>query len=172
MSVEGVNNTSQTQQAYIDPSLMPTEENLQKVIEEVATLFGGENSVIVEERTVNGNVHGKEHKKVIEVPELDEEEIALLEGIAEDLEALIALLTAEQDEKTIEATKKRIESLKAQLDAHHKYTMGKVDESLTEMKKQEKAALANKIFGWLGVALSVIMAAAMVLTVGGAADAA
>lgn len=169
MSVEGINSTPQTQQTYVDPSLMPTEENLQKIVEEVVALFGTESSVIVEERPDNGNVHGKGNKKVIEVPELDEEEIKLLEGIAADLEALIALLTAEQDEETIAATKKRIESLKAQLEAHHNYTMGKVKESMAEMKKQEKAALANKILGWLGVVASVFMAVAMVLTVGGAA---
>lgn len=153
------------------PTIQPLADvDVKKEIEEIAPLFGTDPNVQV---TTGGTtrVDGlKKKPETKEIPEIDEADEELL-AIEADLEALIALLTAEQDEKTLEATKKRIESLKAQMEQHHTTTMKKVEESLNEMKKQERASLANKILGWLGVAVACIVAAALVCTVGGSAAA-
>lgn len=153
------------------PLFQPTEEALAQAVAEIQPLFGSDPNVQVSQSAGAARVDGMKKKpETKDIPEVDEPDAALL-AIEADLEALIALLTAEQDEKTLEITKKRIESLQSQIEQHHTTTMKKVNESLDEMKKQEDAALANKIFGWLGVAVACIMAAVMVCTVGGAAAA-
>jgi len=110
----------------------------------------------------------KKARDLTEIPEIDEAEPGSLEAIMNDLEALIALLQADQDEKTIEATKKRIESLKGQLEANHKNTMAKINESIDKMKEQEKSSLANKILGWIGVGIALLTAAVLCATGAGA----
>ena len=153
------------------PLQQPIDEaQVAQSIEEVLPLLSEANNVTVTGGETGAVRRDESKGRALEsLPELDEAELESLKAISEDLEAVIALLTAEQDEKTLEATKKRIESLKAQIDQHHTTTMNKVNESLKAMKEQEDAALANKIFGWLGVAVGLICAAVMVCTVGGAA---
>lgn len=164
MAIDGVNNQQQPIQAAQVP--VANEEKIQEVVAEIAPLFGTDSSVNVQETKRVDDLAKK--RELSDVPEIDDPDLELLAGMAADLEALIALLQAEQDEKTIEATKARIESMKGQLEANHEQTMKKVDESIDEIKKQEKAALANKILGWLGAAIAVVVAVALVCTVGGA----
>lgn len=110
---------------------------------------------------------GKVKFNLEDLPELDEADLEDLESIFTDLEELIALLQAEQDEETIAATKARIDSLKGQLKSNHDKTMAKLTDAIDQMKKQEASALANKILGWLGAIVAVVVAAVMCLTVGG-----
>ncbi len=166
MAIEGIGNPV-VQQPVQQP--VANEAQVQQAVAEIAPLFGSNPSVSVQEtRRVEGSTTVRE---LSDVPELDDADAAILSGVSSDLEALIALLQAQQDEKTIQATRARIESLKGQLTAHHEQTMNKVNESIDEIKKQEKAALANKILGWLGAVFAVVVAVALVCTVGGAAAA-
>ena len=164
MGIEGISNPS-VQQPIQRTAVNETQ--VQQAVAEIAPLFGSGQSVNVQEtRRVEGSAVKRE---LTDIPELDDADAALLSGISADLEALIALLQAEQDEKAVQATRTRIESLKGQMQAHHEQTMNKVNESIEEIKKQEKSALANKILGWLGAVVAVVVAVAMVCTVGGAA---
>ena len=163
MAIDGIANKG-VQQPVQQP--VANEAQVQQTIAEVAPLFGSAPNVSVQETR---RADGQSARAVFSVPELDDADAELLSGIAADLEALIALLQAEQDEKAVQATKTRIESLKGQLAAHHEQTMKKVNESIEQIEKQEKSALANKILGWLGAIFAVVVAVAMVCTVGGAA---
>ena len=166
MAIDGINIQNPVQQPQTPA---PNEAQVQQVVAEVAPLFGSNPSVSVQETKRVDDLQAK--RDLSDIPELDDADAALLDGVTADLEALIALLQAEQDEKSIEATKARIESLKGQMTAHHEQTMKKVSESIDEIKKQEKASLANKILGWLGAVFAVVVAVALVCTVGGAAAA-
>lgn len=163
MAINSVNNNPNVVPTQLPPD---AEKIVEKVVEEILPLFGGDNLEVTEPRPVHGK--GREKREVREIPELDDVDVAMLEGIAADLEAVIAFLQAEQDEKTIEATKARINALKGQLEANHKATMDKVSEAIDKMKQQEKAALANKILGWLGVVVAVVVAVALAVTGAGA----
>lgn len=166
MAIDGISVQNPVQQPQTP---VANEAQAQQAVAEVAPLFGSNPSVSVHETKRVDDVQGK--RELSDIPELDDADAALLDGVAADLEALIALLQAEQDEKSIQATKARIESLKGQMTAHHEQTMQKVSESIDEIKKQEKASLANKILGWLGAVFAVVVAVALVCTVGGAAAA-
>lgn len=153
------------------PQFMPTitDADLAEAAAGIKPLLGEDPSVKVSDTPRTSRVDDRKGPRTLtDVPEIDDPDGALL-AIEVDLEALIALLTAEEDEKTLQATKKRIESLKSQIEQNHTSTMKKIKESMAEMKKQEKAAKANKILGWLGVAVGFIVATAMIFTVGGAA---
>ena len=164
MGIEGINNPA-VQQPVQQP--VANEAQVQQAVAEIAPLFGSGQSVSVQETRRVENAATV--RNLVDIPELDDADAALLAGVSADLEALIALLQAEQDEKAVQATRTRIESLKGQLQAHHEQTMNKVNESIDEIKKQEKSALANKILGWLGAVFAVVVAVALVCTVGGAA---
>lgn len=166
MAIDGINIQNPVQQP---PVAAANEAQVQQAVAEIAPLFGSNPSVSVQETKRVDDLQAK--RDLSDIPELDDADAALLDGVTADLEALIALLQAEQDEKSIEATKARIESLKGQMTAHHEQTMQKVSESIDEIKKQEKASLANKILGWLGAVFAVVVAVALVCTVGGAAAA-
>lgn len=166
MAIDGISVQNPVQQPQTP---VANEAQVQQAVAEVAPLFGSNPSVSVHETKRVDDVQRK--RELSDIPELDDADAALLDGVAADLEALIALLQAEQDEKSIQATKARIESLKGQMTAHHEQTMQKVSESIDEIKKQEKASLANKILGWLGAVFAVVVAVALVCTVGGAAAA-
>lgn len=166
MAIDGISVQNPVQQPQTP---VANEAQAQQAVAEVAPLFGSNPSVSVHETKRVDDVQRK--RELSDIPELDDADAALLDGVAADLEALIALLQAEQDEKSIQATKARIESLKGQMTAHHEQTMQKVSESIDEIKKQEKASLANKILGWLGAVFAVVVAVALVCTVGGAAAA-
>lgn len=166
MAIDGINIQNPVQQP---PVAAANEAQVQQAVAEIAPLFGSNPSVSVQETKRVDDLQTK--RDLSDIPELDDADAALLDGVTADLEALIALLQAEQDEKSIQATKARIESLKGQMTAHHEQTMQKVSESIDEIKKQEKASLANKILGWLGAVFAVVVAVALVCTVGGAAAA-
>lgn len=166
MAIDGISVQNPVQQPQTP---VANEAQIQQAVAEVAPLFGSNPSVSVQETKRVDDLQAK--RDLSDIPELDDADAALLEGVTADLEALIALLQAEQDEKSIQATKARIESLKGQMTAHHEQTMQKVSESIDEIKKQEKASLANKILGWLGAVFAVVVAVALVCTVGGAAAA-
>lgn len=166
MAIDGINIQNPVQQP---PVAAANEAQVQQAVAEIAPLFGSNPSVSVQETKRVDDLQAK--RDLSDIPELDDADAALLDGVTADLEALIALLQAEQDEKSIQATKARIESLKGQMTAHHEQTMQKVSESIDEIKKQEKASLANKILGWLGAVFAVVVAVALVCTVGGAAAA-
>ncbi len=166
MAIDGISVQNPVQQPQTP---VANEAQIQQTVAEVAPLFGSNPSVSVQETKRVDDLQAK--RDLSDIPELDDADAALLEGVTADLEALIALLQAEQDEKSIQATKARIESLKGQMTAHHEQTMQKVSESIDEIKKQEKASLANKILGWLGAVFAVVVAVALVCTVGGAAAA-
>ncbi len=166
MAIEGISS-----QAVQPPVQQPVEDEaqVQQAVAEIAPLFGSGQSVSVQETRRVDVASAK--RELSDIPELDDADASALAGVSADLEALIALLQAEQDEKMVEATKARIDSMKGQLKAHHEQTMNKVNESIDEIKKQEKSALANKILGWLGAVFAVVVAVALVCTVGGAAAA-
>lgn len=167
--MDNVNNNVRmpTQMPTVNPGMVETP--ISETIEEIQPILADGINVISDTgrtRAVEGD------KKIVdlqELPDLDEPDASLLKNIVQDLESVIALLQAEQDEKSLESMKQRLESLKSQIEQHHTDTLNKVNKSIDEMSKQEKAAKVNKILGWLGVAVSLIVAAAMVLTVGGAA---
>jgi len=163
MSVENIGANRAVQQ--MPEELIAGEETIQKVVDEILPILGDGASVSV---TSGRRVDGSERARALrDVPELEKADLeALVTTLEADLEALVALLTAEQDEKSIAAAKARIESLRGQMKARHDKTMKKVDESIEAMKDQEKAAKANRILGWLGVAVAIISAIAMVATAG------
>ena len=106
---------------------------------DMASLLGASGNVTVSQ-TAGVSGSGKTTSAV--VPELDEADEAKA-GKA-DLEALLAYLQMETDEKSAEAQSQRIKSLKGQLEAAHDSQMAKIDKSIEEAKKQEKAAKASK----------------------------
>lgn len=105
--------------------------------------------------------------RAINVPELDEADAALVE-IA-DLELLIALLKDDMDETQLAAARTRIESQKAKLDQQHKTQLDKIQDAVDKAREQEKAAKAQRAFGWLGAIFAVVAAVVLTVTTGGAA---
>lgn len=131
---------------------------------DVASLLGASGNVTVSQ-TAGVSGSGKTTSAV--VPELDEADEAKA-GKA-DLEALLAYLQMETDEKSAEAQSQRIKSLKGQLEAAHDSQMAKIDKSIEEAKKQEKAAKASKFLSWLGAIFACVVAAVVTVCTGGLA---
>lgn len=131
---------------------------------DVASLLGVAGGVTVSQ---TAGVAGSGRAATPVVPELDEADEAKA-GQA-DLEALLAYLQMETDEKSAEAQSQRIKSLKGQLEAAHDSQMAKIDKSIEEAKKQEKAAKAQKFLSWLGAIFACVVAAVVTVCTGGLA---
>lgn len=132
---------------------------------DVASLLGASAGVTV---TQTAGVTGSGRTTTpVAVPELEEADEAKA-GKA-DLEALLAYLQMETDEKSAEAQSQRIKSLKGQLEAAHDSQMAKIDKSIEEAKKQEKAATASKVLSWLGAIFACVVAAVVTVCTGGLA---
>lgn len=101
------------------------------------------------------------------VPELDEADEA--QANQADLEALVAYLQMDMDEKMSETQAKRINSLKSQLENAHETQMSKIEKSIKEAREQEKAAKAQKAMGWLSAIFAVVVAVVVTVCTGGAA---
>ncbi len=90
------------------------------------------------------------------VPALDNPDD--IEQIAANLEKLVAFLQLDNEERQTQMAKERIDLQKSELDTEHEGRMKEIDKSIQKMKDAEKAAKANRIFGWLGAILSVVAA--------------
>lgn len=105
--------------------------------------------------------------RVVNVPELDEPDEAKAQ--AADLELLVASLKMEMDEAQVEAAQKRIDSMKGRLTEAHKNQMDKIQKSIDKAREQERAAKAQRAFGWLGAIFAVAMAVVLTVVTGGLA---
>ncbi len=85
------------------------------------------------------------------------------------LEKLLAYLKLENDEQQAAMAKDRIEIQKDEIEKRHGEEIEKIKETMKEMDKAAKAALATKIFGWLMAALAVVFAVVASIATGGAA---
>lgn len=141
-------------------SLSPLAEALAPLLERFASLTVSQTGKVTSPNGLAGA------NNVPELEEADQEAAAKA-----DLEALVAYLVMEQDEAQMEATKKRIDTLKKSMEANHKDTLDKIGKSIEEARKQEKAAKAQKVLGWLGVVFSFVAAVVLTVVTGGAAAA-
>jgi len=166
MGIEGIgNNQPQINPEQLSP--LVSDKVLEKVIGEVAPLLNAAGNLNVREsRGTDKNTNTVLVSD--DVPEIDDVKRELLERLAVDLEALIALLQADTTKSQIQSTKDRIESLQGQLKQQHEETMAKINESLDELKDQYESYVAQKVLGWLGVLVAVAMAVLSVVTCGGA----
>ncbi len=131
---------------------------------EMSALIGAGANVTVTRAT---GATGAARTATVSVPELDAADEA--KAAKADLEALIAYLKMETDEKTAETQSKRIDSLKGQLEAAHTSQMEKINKSIEEAKKQEAAAKAQKALSWLGAIFAVFVAVVVTVCTGGLA---
>ena len=132
----------------------------------VATLLAGAGVKVSKTEGPDGSGIGA----TFDLPELDEADME--KALAADLEVLVAYLTMDQDESQIQSARTRIDSLKGRLKSNHDATMKKLEKAIKEMKKNEDAALASKIFGWLGVAIALVAAIVVTVATAGAGGAA
>ena len=94
-----------------------------------------------------------------------------IKQLEENLEALIAYLQLENDEKQAEMAKERIKVNKDSLETEHKERKEKIDESIKKMDDAAKSRLVNRIFGWIGAIVAVAAAIVTTVVTGGAAAA-
>ncbi len=137
---------------------------VQTAAAELSALLGAGANVMVTRAT---GATGAARTSTVSVPELDEVDEA--KAAKADLEALIAYLKMETDEKTAETQSKRIDSLKGQLESAHTSQMEKINKSIEEAKKQEAAAKAQKALSWLGAIFAVFVAVVVTVCTGGLA---
>ena len=139
----------------------------QKILEAaqvIASLLGGSNVQVSQSNGVEGRAGAN---PTTSVPELDEAD-AEKAGKA-DLEALVAYLQMVSDKEVAKTQGKRLESLKGQLQSAHDTQLEKIKKSIDEARKQEKAAKAQKAFGWLSAIVAVVVAVVVTVTTGGLA---
>ena len=139
----------------------------QKILEAaqvIASLLGGSNVEVSQTNGVEGRAGAN---PTTSVPELDEAD-AEKAGKA-DLETLVAYLQMKMDEKMADTQKTRINSLKGQLESAHDTQMEKINKSIKKAQEQEKAAKAQKAFGWLSAIIAVVVAIVVTVTTGGLA---
>ncbi len=149
-----------------DPKLAGDAAAQAEAISQVAPLLGEAGNVRISLQVYGVDTNGRAIGSV-SAPELDEADVAL--AALADLEATLAYLKMEVDEKQVEAQAKRLDSLKGQLKAAHDYQMGKVNESIEKAREQEKAAKAQRALSWIGAIISVVAAVVLTLTTGGLA---
>lgn len=116
---------------------------------------------------VDGNIDKTKTSGSTGVPVLDNPDDT--KAVIENLEKLIAFLQLDNEERQTEMTKSRIDLQKSKLDTEHEGRMKEIDESIKKMKQAEKAALASRIFGWLGAVLAVVTAVVLTVVTGGVA---
>ena len=130
----------------------------------VAALLAGSGVKVSKTDGADGSQIGA----TFDLPEMEDADME--KALAADLEVLVAYLTMDQDEGQIKLARERLDSLKGRLKSNHDVTMKKLEKAIKEMKKNEQASLAQKIFGWLGVAVALVVAiATTVATVGAGA---
>ena len=126
--------------------------------------------------SANGNMQVSQTKGVdgsqsrvgtTSVPVLDDPDEA--KALKADLEALLAYLQMEMDEKQAEVQTKRLNSLKGELKSAHDSQMAKIDETIKTAKEQEKAAKAQRALSWLGAIFACAVAVVVTLCTGGLA---
>lgn len=88
---------------------------------------------------------------------------------ADSLALLLMELRGKTDELQAVSSKESIEFQKTKKVEANKKMMEKLEKYHKKMKEAKKAGLASKIFGWVGVGLTVLAAAAAVVVTGGAA---
>ena len=139
----------------------------QKILEAaqvIASLLGGANVQVSQTNGVEGRTGAN---PTTSAPELDEADLEKA-GKA-DLEAVVAYLQMKMDEEMAKVQGERLESLKGQLQSAHDTQMEKIENSIKEAQKQEKAAKAQKAFGWLSAIVAVVVAVVVTVTTGGLA---
>ena len=145
-------------------------EKAKEVYKQVAELLSGENIKVVRSGSsgVDGNTDNKT-SGATGTPVLDNpDDIQAMEA---DLAKLIAFLQLDNEERQTEMAKDRIEMQKANLDTEHENRMKEINDSIKKMEDAEKAAMATRIFGWIGAILAVAAAAVLTVVTGGAAAA-
>lgn len=164
-----------------DPSLNTnTDPNTQKlntgdntkvkeIVSKAMEIIAGDNVRVTRGGTtgVDGNADTSKTSGATGVPVLDNPDDE--KALEANLEKLIAFLQLENEEQQTQMAKDRIELQKGKLDVEHEGRMKEIDETIAKMKKAEKAAMASRIFGWLGAIVAVVAAVVLTITTGGAA---
>ena len=143
-------------------------EKVKEIYKQVVEILSGENVRVARGGTagVDGNTETKTGGTT-GVPVLDNPDDAKAKEA--DLAKLIAFLQLDNEERQTEMARSRIETQKATLDVEHKGRMKEINDSIKKMKDAEKAALASRIFGWIGAVLAVAAAVVLTVVTGGAA---
>ncbi len=137
----------------------------EQAVEHITTLLNANGNVQVSRtRGVDGSQSGA---GATTVPVLDDPDVA--KALKADLEALLAYLQMQMDEKQAEVQTKRINSLKGELKSAHDSHMSKIDETIKKAKEQEKAAKAQRALNWLGAIFACVVAAVVTVCTGGLA---
>ena len=171
-----MNNISSVNNGVIDPELLAKEamanagvgmddeslESVQKAVGEML-LAGLGLASIVKASVTNEAAAGAQ-----EAPELDEPE-ETEQVSAEIIAKLVALLKLETDELQASEARKRINSLKSEIQQRTTERLKKIDESLKEMDKAASSSLFMKVFGWVATAIAAIAAVAACVVTGGVA---
>lgn len=93
------------------------------------------------------------------IPEIDPAELSALSTEMADLEALVALLTLENDEEQAKEISARIDAKVKEMETNHEKTLKKVQESIDKAVEQQKLQDKNKILGWIMMGLAILAAA-------------
>ena len=138
------------------------QEKISEIAKEVASLIS-EQSLVVSGVKNDANPVGTKE----DIPELDEaEELA---SFKDDLEALIALLTLDNEEVQAEEIQKRIKSLVDKIKKKCEAVMAKINEAIDKAVQQAKEQKRNRILGWIMAVVSVIAAVVTCVATFGAA---
>lgn len=170
-TIPGITESSTQKPSFIDGLNFLTKANIQnekgqELIRDISTILGA--AVRVTTDPVGGQTKETGTPTgATGVPSLDDP--GDLKAIQANLEALLAYLKLENDEKQSELAKGRIETQKSKLEKTHNERKEKLAESLKEMDKAAKSSLLTKIFGWVMAALAVAFAVASCVATGGAA---
>ena len=123
-----------------------------ELVKQVADILAG--------KSVNVNVVDQIVDDIVtqlSVPELDEANAAAL-GV--DLALLAALMKIDGEKYKAQIDKSLLDKQNADIDAQTKERLAKLDETLKKMDKAAKMNAFMKVFGWLMMTVSVLMAAA------------
>ena len=89
--------------------------------------------------------------------------------IEANLEKLLAYLQLDNEERQAEMAKERLEINKDSFKTEHDDRSKKIQKTLDDMDKAEKARKASRVFGWIMAALAVVAAVVACVATGGVA---
>jgi len=137
-----------------------------QLVKEVASLLGGRGVTVsastAARDTATGTVTGATGAPALDNPDSEKCREA-------NLEKLVAFLQLDNEERQAQMAKDRIETNKDSFKKEHEERKGKIQKSLDEIAKAEKARTASRVFGWLMAAIAVIVAAVACVATGGIA---
>ena len=141
---------------------------LKEIVSKAMEVLAGANLKVSRSDTAGADGAGeKKTSGATNVPALDNPDD--VEQLEANLEKLIAYLQLDNEERQTKLARDRIEIQKSTLDTEHEGRMKEINESIKKMADAERAAKANRIFGWLGAILSVVAAVALTVVTGGLA---